>query len=814
MRRLLLRWTWRDLRGRWPVVVAISLVVAFGVGVFAALNSTTAWRRESNDASFALTRMHDVRVQLTQSSFVPQGSLAQVIAGSGVAARVVAMEERLVLPTQVALESSTGPVFLPGELVGAGAGAPLPVDAVWLSKGRPVDPTAATPEAILEYKVADDRGLPPAGTLQLSGGGELGYVGTGTSPEYFLLTTGGGGEFLASRSFAPVYTTLATAQQVSGHPGMVNDAVLRLAPGTNTDDAVASITAALGAEMPDLAVTVSDRLATDSYRKLYDDIKTDQRLWDIISALTLASASFAAFNLVTRMVESQRREIGIAMALGMRRRAIARRPLMAAGQIVVLGGIAGIGVGWLIGLIIASLLHSLAPLPVSKSGLQLDVYAQALVVGVAVPLAATLYPVLRAVRMQPVDALTTGHRAVHRRSGHWLTSRIRLPGRSLAQMPLRNLLRAPRRTLLTASAIAGGICVLIAIFGMLDSFQHLVDRGRAEVTRESPDRLQVEMSSYLPVQSAALRAITGNPTVGRAELGLHVPGTIRRGAATAATLDVVTELIDFQNAIWRPSLEDVHGDVRDGIVLSRKAASDLGVRPGDTVIVRHPQLSGATSFVWVETPMQVVALHPNPLRFLSYLDIGHDAQYGLSGVRNTAQVLPAAGGSQRDVQAALFSLPGVASVQPASAAVDAFDDALRDYTSILEVTGSVIFVLTLLIAFNSTTIGIEERTREQATMFAFGVRLRTVLRLTILENLGVGILASGLGLAAGYLMLGWIMKQQVPEILPELGVQTYLAPVTIVVAIGMGTLAVSLTPFLSIRRFRRMDIPSALRVAE
>jgi putative ABC transport system permease protein len=381
-------------------------------------------------------------------------------------------------------------------------------------------------------------------------------------------------------------------------------------------------------------------------------------------------------------------------------------------------------------------------------------------------------------------------------------------------MPLRNLLRSPRRTALTASAIAGGICVLVAIFGMLDSFQHLVDRGRTEVTRESPDRMQVDMASYLPPQSPALRSITSDPTVGRAALGLRVPGALRREGVASPELEIVTELIDFQNALWTPSLEDVHGDVRDGIVLSGKAAGDLRLRPGDTVVLRHPQLSGATSFVWVETPMKVVALHPNPLRFITYLDIGHDSTYGLSGVRNTAQVLPAAGVSQRDVQAALFSLPGVASVQPASAIVDAFDDALRDYTSILEVTGSVIFLLTLLIAFNSTTIGIEERAREQATMFAFGVRVRTVLRLTILENLGVGILASGLGIAAGYVMLGWIMHRQVPEILPELSVQTYVAPVTIVIAIAMGTVAVGLTPFLSLRRLRRMDVPSALRIAE
>ena len=53
---------------------------------------------------------------------------------------------------------------------------------------------------------------------------------------------------------------------------------------------------------------------------LYDDIEGDQRLYDIFAVLILAGAAFAAFNLAGRIVEAQRREIGIGMALGVPRR--------------------------------------------------------------------------------------------------------------------------------------------------------------------------------------------------------------------------------------------------------------------------------------------------------------------------------------------------------------------------------------------------------------------------------------------------------------------------------------------------------------
>ena len=51
-------------------------------------------------------------------------------------------------------------------------------------------------------------------------------------------------------------------------------------------------------------------------------------MMDIFAALLLGAAAFAAFNLISRTIEAQRREIGIGMALGVRPRVLARRPLL------------------------------------------------------------------------------------------------------------------------------------------------------------------------------------------------------------------------------------------------------------------------------------------------------------------------------------------------------------------------------------------------------------------------------------------------------------------------------------------------------
>src|SRR5215831_20029910 len=131
-RALWLRWSWRDLRARWAQVFALALVIALGTGTYAALLSTSAWRTQSNDASFALLKVHDLRVALAPGSTVPEGSLLAVVRRLPHAAQVAAVRERLIVPTQVA-----GPngVLAPGELAGTGPGPGAGVDAVHVSAG-------------------------------------------------------------------------------------------------------------------------------------------------------------------------------------------------------------------------------------------------------------------------------------------------------------------------------------------------------------------------------------------------------------------------------------------------------------------------------------------------------------------------------------------------------------------------------------------------------------------------------------------------------------------------------------------------------
>jgi putative ABC transport system permease protein len=109
---------------------------------------------------------------------------------------------------------------------------------------------------------------------------------------------------------------------------------------------------------------------------------------------------------------------------------------------------------------------------------------------------------------------------------------------------------------------------------------------------------------------------------------------------------------------------------------------------------------------------------------------------------------------------------------------------------------------------------VDERAREHATLFAFGLPLRRVVRMDIVENLLIGAIGTVLGVLAGLGVLGWFTRVLIAETMPEMGIDVAVAPATVVTAIVLGVVAIAAAPLLTIRRLRRMDIPDTLRVVE
>jgi putative ABC transport system permease protein len=316
----------------------------------------------------------------------------------------------------------------------------------------------------------------------------------------------------------------------------------------------------------------------------------------------------------------------------------------------------------------------------------------------------------------------------------------------------------------------------------------------------------------MPTGDPRVEAVITDPTVGAADLGLRVPVAAIRDGEDA--FDLVIDSYDFETAVWSPEPYDSAEAPLDGLVLARKAAEDLDVRPGNTVRIRHPVRAGG-GLKLIETDVEVSAVHDNPVRTFAYLDDARAAElFGLAGATNLISVTPAHSATPAEVQRSLFGRDGVASTLPVARIGEAFDEALEAFTGFLLVAAVAVLALALLIAFNAARIAVEERQRDHATMRAFGLPVRSILAMIAKESVVIGALATLVGVAVGTVMLDWMLSSLARRTLPEFGIERYIAPSTLAWAAGIGIIAVSLAPLFLVRRIRNMDLPSTLRVME
>ena len=167
-----------------------------------------------------------------------------------------------------------------------------------------------------------------------------------------------------------------------------------------------------------------------------------------------------------------------------------------------------------------------------------------------------------------------------------------------------------------------------------------------------------------------------------------------------------------------------------------------------------------------------------------------------------------------DLQAEFLQVGEVTSVQRADAMARLMEDLMAQFVGVFQLFEVVVLILAVLIAFNAASIAVDERRREHATMFAYGIRPRTVVRMLVTESAIVGVVATIIGLIGGFALFQYFITQWA-QTMPEIAIPVVMSPATLVWAIGVGVVAVGLAPLLTApRKLRKMDLPSTLRVME
>jgi putative ABC transport system permease protein len=309
-----------------------------------------------------------------------------------------------------------------------------------------------------------------------------------------------------------------------------------------------------------------------------------------------------------------------------------------------------------------------------------------------------------------------------------------------------------------------------------------------------------------------LRAVLDSPLAASAEPGAQLGGKVRRNGHE---LDVEIRMLNIDSDVWKPTLVAGTRDRKTpGIYLSELASRQLHAPPGTTVRVEHPRVDASGNLEFVQSNLTVLGVHPHPFRFVSYVDTNHYSLFAPIPFANTASLIPGEGVSIDEMKRDLFVLDGVTSIQEVGATAQAIRDFLDEFVIILRIVEGAMLVIAFLIAYNSSSINMDERSREHATMLAFGVPMPTVLRMAIIESFIVGLIATVLGIAGGWALLRILLDTRIESTLPDIYIKATISPPTLLITLVVGLLVVALAPLLQWRRLAAMDVPSTLKVME
>ncbi|MDH4160506.1 MAG: ABC transporter permease, partial [Actinomycetota bacterium] len=740
----------RDLSGRRWQVGAVLLTVVLGVMLYAAsydayLNLERSYQRTYDRLAFA---------DLT----VNGGDAAAIASAADGTAGVEAVQQRVQadVPFRVG-----GSQRLLGRVVGLPAASQPAVNRVDLTAGTYLDPTSDN-AVLVEQHMADYFGLAPGDELEVLLGGRwvrVSVVGTAVSPEYLWPARSRQEILTTADDFGVLFVPEALAEK-AGSGVVVPQVLVRYGSGSDAavlDGGLGRAAAAAGAAD---VVTQEDQ---PSNAALQEDVNGFGELSLMFPLLFLGAAALATYMLLSRLVTSERMQIGALRANGLSRRVVLRHYLAFGLVIGASGALVGAVLGASLGALITGVYTSSLSIPDTVVGFHPGTAAVGVTFGVVAGLAAAWAPARAALRVSPADAMrgdtpTHGGRVS-------LVERVLPPLRRLPsrwRMALRGVGRNPRRSLSTVIGVVLGLVLVFVSWGMVDTTEVLLDRQFGEVERQSS-----QLFYEGPVTDADVRAAAAVPGVRGVESVAQLAVAVSAGAPDAGSTGYGTQIVAF------PPDTTMHGFVApdgssmalpaDGVLLGSAAGHRLDVGVGDPVTLSFPTLGTS-----VET--SVSGFVSEPLGTSAY--VARPALEGLlaaaqpavgSGVLSqpgvgSVMVQVAGGAGPADVHSELASLPGVSVVVDSRALYDVAQSLLTFFYIFVGVMLVFGALLAFALIFTTMSVNIAERTGELATMRASGFGLGSIARLLTGENVLLTVVGIVVGLPAAILTASVFMS--------------------------------------------------------
>ncbi|HSK48571.1 MAG TPA: FtsX-like permease family protein [Coriobacteriia bacterium] len=722
----------RDIRGhRWQFL-SVTATVVIGVMLFCA--SYDAYRNlyVSYNSTYDRLVFADVTVTGAQDRFVSQ---VRAVPGAE------AVEERVSADVKLRID---GREFA-GRTVGLPTNGQPAVNKVDVVDGDYLTPNASE-RVLVETHLAEAYDLAPGDVVELltpSGWRKLTMAGEVVSAEYLWPAPSNQQLFASPEDFGVLFVD-ADLVPLAATPAVQNQVLVRYAEDVDRDAIDRRVR-----QLADDAGADDVQLQEDqpSNKALSLDLQGFEQMAWLFPAMFLLAAGLASYLLLTRIVFSQRDQIGTLRANGLSRSAVLGHYLGYGLWVGLWGASIGVLLGVPAGWAITGAYTSELGIPDTVRQLRLITPTIGLSFGLAAGLLAAWVPARLAVSIEPAEAMRgTAPSERGRRSG----VEVLVPSlRHLKvrwRMVLRGFGRNPRRSLSTIVGIVLALVLLLTSWGMLDTTAVLMDKQF--------NQIQLEDAQVVPRRGlddpllSQIRAVDG-VRVAEQVMALDISASGPLGSYSTQLLAFAenTQMHAFGTSGDTPPPGDV--------LVGPSVVDKTGVPVGTQLTLRSPSLDtgfalpiGAT----VDEPLGtfVYASQPTLLNALREAGIA-DPESLMSSAYSVAFVQFEPGADREQVIGSLRDLTGVSTVSDSREIYNLVQGYLGFFYLFIGMMLVFGGTMALALIFNTVSVNLAERSSELASMRANGMSKGIVASIVTAENL----ILTAIGVIPGLIIGTW-----------------------------------------------------------
>lgn len=503
-------------------------------------------------------------------------------------------------------------------------------------------------------------------------------------------------------------------------------------------------------DMTENTIHILDRNTNIGYASLDSSSDIVEGVSRVFPAFFLLVAALVCITTMTRMVDEERTQIGTLKALGYSSASIISKYMLYAGSSAILGCGFGVLMGSVVFPAILWEAYKIMLFVDDTIVLTFDYRLCLAVVGAyaGVELLVTWYCCRRALEEVPAELIrpkapTSGKQLIFEKLPVW--NKVSF----LNKVTIRNIFRYRQRLAMMLVGIGGCTALLLTGFGLRDSIVNIVDFQFEDVTTYDMEVYFAKGQTQQQMQEfrEEMKPFAEN-TFFYYQTSVEIQAEEQaREIYMIAAEEGIRDFIDFHSGEAALPFPGV-----DEMLLSSGVAEALGVKAGDTVLLRNSDMQ--------TLDLTISGVYENYVYNYAILSPGTiEKQWGFTPEAQMAMVSVLDGQDVHQVGSEIAAFSNVMNVSVS-------DDLAFMVHNMMDALDLVIWVIVFCAAllaatvlYNLTNININERIREIATIKVLGFNASETGMYIFKENLILSVFGAGCGLLFGKLLLAFVMSQ-------------------------------------------------------